>query len=904
MARSLRARTKPKAEDSRPTSPQTAPVSGTHTPPFPAETTRPSKRRRTGANSRVPSEPLPELASQDLGENTETSVATGSKRSLPPAPTGWVEPPRRPAQPSWKDTPWSALCTPSNPILSTMRPLGQMPAAADYRKVGLVPPSKARAVPGEQVSKALLGSNGDSASATRPPSPLLAAATAEESMALPSELPLPEAWLDDDLAALEALPLPISDEFDIDKLKSAVENAIRMAAELENRTVARGLLRLWSDSSSDPFLLSVLDGVIRQNPDPQEKSAFRALMRAASRSAQADLEPTTILAAPPMGRVRSATSSSSLSSAKSLDPEMFAPGIASASAKDTRSRAKGKLVAQKDKEKARASEPPARRSVFPPLDAAAQRKRAYADDPEYSEEALETKRRRMTKSFDDVVVRESAIRSSLSLEPSNPPSLASDDSPPSRDMSVAPNGTGRSASPDGTRTSRMSRPATHSDDEDSGVNSDACHECDQRGNLVCCDGCVDSYHFTCLKPPLNSKKPPEGKWYCPKCSVTGPMDKLLKNLERMEEQDFQLPGYIREYFAGATTGRDGKYMPIATNSKNKEKRSTRTGVYHDPNLLKMFDSKGKLIVCVRCGRTTNNTRPIIRCDYCPCYWHLDCVDPPLANPPVHKAGCNNPSWNWMCPNHASHEMYTVAPDEEAFERGLGDDETYARGRVFRHRRPRRPRIIDVDVLLDDSETEEMEEEEHGGVVYRLPEHGIKLDFITRVKRENMEAEIRNERAAQYKKHAEKKLDELVEKATAYYTTPHAADEMDQATRAILNSRTSAEREAIANLVEFSQQQPAVSLQPEEQQQEQQLPHSPDKIGLLIDHLRSSAPHLPPPETEIASLHALQALIARRLQALGAVSAAPADIPSSPLMIPTLTPTPIPTEVHEVESENR
>jgi hypothetical protein len=38
---------------------------------------------------------------------------------------------------------------------------------------------------------------------------------------------------------------------------------------------------------------------------------------------------------------------------------------------------------------------------------------------------------------------------------------------------------------------------------------------------------------------------------------------------------------------------------------------------------------------------------LLRCDFCYCFWHMDCLDPPLVIPPV-------PTQKWMCPNHPDH----------------------------------------------------------------------------------------------------------------------------------------------------------------------------------------------------------------------------------------------------------
>lgn len=143
----------------------------------------------------------------------------------------------------------------------------------------------------------------------------------------------------------------------------------------------------------------------------------------------------------------------------------------------------------------------------------------------------------------------------------------------------------------------------------------------------------------------------------------------------------------------------------------------------------MRDSKGRLIVCFRCRQTSDyGRRPVIQCDYCPCSWHLDCLDPPLANPPYQrfasekkpKAGESVPvRETWRCPNHIEHDLAPVASHG---------------GRVGRARRVRDPQIADVDVVLQDREDESFLEQDTQGTLYRVSEHGIILNFIDRVHR--------------------------------------------------------------------------------------------------------------------------------------------------------------------------
>lgn len=61
-----------------------------------------------------------------------------------------------------------------------------------------------------------------------------------------------------------------------------------------------------------------------------------------------------------------------------------------------------------------------------------------------------------------------------------------------------------------------------------------------------------------------------------------------------------------------------------------------------PDLFKQRD-ENQPVLCHACQKPSNDVRVIIPCSVCPFYWHLDCLDPPLAVPPVLKT--------WRCPTH-------------------------------------------------------------------------------------------------------------------------------------------------------------------------------------------------------------------------------------------------------------
>ena len=92
----------------------------------------------------------------------------------------------------------------------------------------------------------------------------------------------------------------------------------------------------------------------------------------------------------------------------------------------------------------------------------------------------------------------------------------------------------------------------------------------------------------------------------------------------------------------------------------------------------------------------------------------------------------------MCPNHVDTELLNLHGPSTAS--GTAQPVT---GRSYKVRRPKHPLFRDVAMrrgfrnnglieILNESESES--EKVISGVIYRLPENGIKLDFISRVKR--------------------------------------------------------------------------------------------------------------------------------------------------------------------------
>ena len=154
--------------------------------------------------------------------------------------------------------------------------------------------------------------------------------------------------------------------------------------------------------------------------------------------------------------------------------------------------------------------------------------------------------------------------------------------------------------------------------------------------------------------------------------------------------------------------------------------------------------KDSAALCFVCGNSSNGGHEIIGCSYCPLFWHLDCLDPPLATSPF-RWGVLNPDKTrktvWQCPNHKDSDSQTQT-EPIVGRRGTTRN---ASGKIKKVRRPKHATIKDVGLrrgyvnngiieILNDPSDDENNLETGAGIVPRLQERGLKLDFGDRVRR--------------------------------------------------------------------------------------------------------------------------------------------------------------------------
>lgn len=199
--------------------------------------------------------------------------------------------------------------------------------------------------------------------------------------------------------------------------------------------------------------------------------------------------------------------------------------------------------------------------------------------------------------------------------------------------------------------------------DEAAKNQDFCASCGLPGSFICCEECPKSFHFHCLSPPMDPAHLPD-YWICNGCRKNklmssnhqksthpknvGIFAKMLDDLEYINPSSFMLPRDISDAFEGVAVDKFGDYIddnfkPVKTYRQIcKEKE--------DP-LHEIYDQEGNVKICYKCGGSGLNHQELIKCDYCPLYWHLDCLDPPMAS--VKQLGTK-----WKCPNHADN---VIAP---------------------------------------------------------------------------------------------------------------------------------------------------------------------------------------------------------------------------------------------------
>jgi hypothetical protein len=138
-----------------------------------------------------------------------------------------------------------------------------------------------------------------------------------------------------------------------------------------------------------------------------------------------------------------------------------------------------------------------------------------------------------------------------------------------------------------------------------------------------------------------------------------------------------------------------------------------------PDFFRLRDNEGNPVICHLCNKPTAENRAIVPCSVCGLWWHIDCLDPPLAQPPVLRT--------WRCPAHVDDLLVKIPGVRGPAHRfrkikGAADiTPTYSRGNVNNGW---------IEIIDDESEDESGYKDRNTfGRVQRLRATGIEKDFI-------------------------------------------------------------------------------------------------------------------------------------------------------------------------------
>ncbi|EEP80030.1 predicted protein [Uncinocarpus reesii 1704] len=866
MAPQLRSRTRAAGDSSRPATPLDAPQSNTATS---SETSRPKKQRKTGAKTSVPvgntaEEPArkrkrktkvgPAESIQESSDQQTTGAESQTDPSRPPSarntrplpPSTWKEPRswKKKTKPSFEDLKvrrggifQHQFGLGSRPTLANLR-TGKLveddeetvakKQAAKGKKRGRVAKSRrsrkskkpAKATSQAKATQALETAINDSTAAStsqeEPVTPETVPAEEEQHIVTEENEPVVQHTHSDSGKDLEAdiaqpvntstaPPVPMELKCSKERFNEVFESTISRAQASNDIKVAEGLRWMLTAAETDPFLLKIMDDVVA-DPTQEHTAVFQAALRDVVKKLKAE-EP--VAAATVEGREES---SSSLSTAKSLEADTTKSLEA-----DTAAPIQPPKIWQPlwDEGLRPEEEDPNPYLPTDPVIPACPKKRV-GKHPELV--ALAGKKRALSnaKEYPGYKVRASNLRTRIVVQPQPQPprrlARSFDDDDAASVQSVE---------------NRKSKPA----DID---NNDFCRVCNGTGNLLCCDGCVDSFHFACLSPPLDANSPPAGQWFCPTCERKGPGAVFEAAMDTIPRARYEVPAEIRNEFAEVQTAEDGSYehhrpeeLPPTVKETKKltwdQMADARVKVFHER------DDNGNLIICTRCHRANlEGERQVMKCDHCSSWWHLDCLDENYSHPPLQFTGSSNPRHYWKCPNHLDSML-----------KGLGD------GVRFRRRR-RHHELADVELLPSAYETDSFHQEDNYGKGFRVTERGMIQNFIERARRDHAERRALNA------------LKAVEDQARALLVptggTPGSSVGVANAAGALVD-RCPEEREGALALLAMANPQPASS-----------------RVGQLVSQLVAESPETVRNATsEIELLQSLQGLISQRLQGLTATS---------------------------------
>lgn len=146
----------------------------------------------------------------------------------------------------------------------------------------------------------------------------------------------------------------------------------------------------------------------------------------------------------------------------------------------------------------------------------------------------------------------------------------------------------------------------------------------------------------------------------------------------------------------------------------------KSGCEDLPDFFKQRED-GQAVLCHECQAPASGVRHIIPCSVCPYHWHTDCLNPPLAIPPLLR--------NWKCPAHVDDILIEVPKLAPAHRfRRLKNASSIAPA-LSRGLRNNGHIEVDWSEEPQNPDVSGWPDAESFGRTFKVPAQGIVLDFV-------------------------------------------------------------------------------------------------------------------------------------------------------------------------------
>ncbi|XP_076235164.1 ATP-dependent chromatin assembly factor large subunit isoform X2 [Calliopsis andreniformis] len=141
--------------------------------------------------------------------------------------------------------------------------------------------------------------------------------------------------------------------------------------------------------------------------------------------------------------------------------------------------------------------------------------------------------------------------------------------------------------------------------------------------MLLCDGCNKGHHLYCLKPKLSAV--PDGDWYCKSCKPpTKSKDKIKKRRKFEEELE-------EEVILTKETRHNRAKRMLESEEEEDLEENDKLDEESDE------DMNSQINVCTAC----RSGGKLISCDTCPNFYHVECIEPPIARAPRGRWSCSD-----------------------------------------------------------------------------------------------------------------------------------------------------------------------------------------------------------------------------------------------------------------------